>query len=80
MKLTENEKILFNAIFNYETHVTEATQYLKETYNIDAEFNLNDGYVTLTSSTVNESSSEDMDSAKEYINSIFPNEMLNIKC
>ena len=42
MKLTDNEKALVKALVDYEAHVNEATQYLKETYNIDAEFNIDD--------------------------------------
>jgi hypothetical protein len=79
MKLTDNEKALVKAIVDYEAHVNEATQYLKETYNIDAEFNIENGSVRLTSNNINESSVSDLISAKLYILELFPNNMLNIE-
>lgn len=79
MKLTDNEKTLVKALVDYEAHVNEATQYLKETYNIDAKFNIEDSSVTLSKADINESDFVDnMIDAKMYLNDLFPNEMLTI--
>lgn len=80
MKLTENEKVLVKAIVDYESHMNKAKTYLKETYNIDAVFDIEQGSVKLVSENINESTISNMIEAKAYISELFPNDMLNIEC
>ena len=75
MKLTDNEKALVKALVDYEAHVNEATQYLKETYNIDAEFNIDNMTCKLTSESAKPL---DMVLAKEYVNELFTEDMVDI--
>lgn len=75
MKLTDNEKTLVKALVDYEAHVNEATQYLKETYNIDAEFDIE----TMTCKLTSESAKPlDMIIAKEYVNELFTEGIVDI--
>ena len=75
MKLTDNEKALVKALVDYEAHVNEATQYLKETYNIDAEFNIDNMTCKLTSESAKPL---DMVVAKEYVNNLFTEGIVNV--
>jgi len=75
MKLTENEKALVKALVDYESHINEATIYLKETYNIDAVFENEDMTCKLTSETA---TPMDMIVAKDYINELFTEGMVNV--
>lgn len=75
MKLSENEKALVRALVDYEAHINEAKTYLKETYNIDAEFESEDMTCKLTSETA---TPIDMIDAKDYINELFTEGMVSV--
>ena len=78
MKLTDNEKTFIKAIVDNESNIKNSIQYLKETFDIDADVNVEDSVITLSKKTINESYAEDMLMAKKYLNDVFPNEMYTI--
>jgi hypothetical protein len=75
MKLTENERKFVKAIVDFDAHVNKAKTYLKVTYNIDATFSTDDMTCKLTSKSARK---QDMDNAKEYINELFTEGMVEV--
>ena len=72
LKMDQNEKKFVKAVVDLESNILKAKKYLKESYNIDTEFDTEEFTVNI-SGKINESQNSDLNilKAKQYLNEQF---------
>ena len=72
----EDEKVFIESFLNLNHNIAESQKYIKETYNIESEYDEQDDMLYIWSEDLNENLS--LASAKEYICDTIGNEMINV--
>lgn len=75
--MTENEKKFVKAFVDFDSNLSNAQAYIKETYNVDSEFNSDDNTIRLYCKD-GKLRAFDLVSAKAFINENFEEMMLTV--
>ena len=73
----ENEKFIVESFLNLNHNIEQAQKYIKETYNIESEYNEDEDTLYIWTESINESNLN-LAQAKQYICDTIGNEMVNI--
>ena len=68
--MTENEKNLVDLIVNYDRHISDAQEYIKENFGVSSEYDAEEGSLRLYVTNVNDALQ--ILAAKEYLDDRLP--------
>lgn len=75
--MTENERKLVDLIVNYDRHISDAQEYIKENFGVLSEFNAIDSSLRLYVTNVNDALQ--ILAAREYLENRFPAGVVFVK-
>ncbi len=73
----ENEKQFVESIVNFKSNIQQAQQYIKETYNVESEYNEDENILYIKTENINESLNAAV--AKEYIDNKIGENFVTVK-
>ena len=74
--MTENEKNLVDLIVNYDRHISDAQEYIKENFGVSSEYDAEEGSLRLYVTNVNDALQ--ILAAKEYLDDRLPSVFVNL--
>ena len=72
----ENEKFIVESFLNLNHNIEEAQKYIKESYNVNSEYNDEEDTLFIWTDSVNENLN--LAQAKQYVIDTIGNEMINV--
>lgn len=75
--MTENERNFADLIVNYDRHIADAQEYIKENFGVSSEFNAIDSSLRLYVTNVNDALQ--ILAAREYLENRFPTGFVFVK-